>query len=169
MKAELNDLEKEMGEMIAKRRYNLNRKNNVKDLAVLGKAFSNGIHADIEGLWAELAFCKVAKVYPDEVFRLGYTSKRKGGDVGDAIVNNMHIDVKSTKTETGRLITMQKNALVDSYVLLIGKEGKYRIAGAMKSSELCVPERFGHHKLFKVPCFMATQDELIPWEKYSNA
>ena len=169
MKAELNELEKEMGEMIAKRRYNLNRKNNVKDLAVLGKAFSNGIHADIEGLWAELAFCKVAKVYPDEVFRLGYTSKRKGGDVGDAIVNNMHIDVKSTKTETGRLITMQKNALVDSYVLLIGKEGKYRIAGAMKSSELCVPERFGHHKLFKVPCFMATQDELIPWEKYSNA
>ena len=112
MKAELNELEKEMGEMIAKRRYNLNRKNNVKDLAVLGKAFSNGIHADIEGLWAELAFCKVAKVYPDEVFRLGYTSKRKGGDVGDAIVNNMHIDVKSTKTETGRLITMQKNALV---------------------------------------------------------
>tara|TARA_R100000008_G_C3502309_1_gene124368 strand:- start:53 stop:562 length:510 start_codon:yes stop_codon:yes gene_type:complete len=169
MKAELNELEKEMGEMIAKRRYNLNRKNNVKDLAVLGKAFSNGIHADIEGLWAELAFCKVAKVYPDEVFRLGYTSKRKGGDVGDAIVNNMHIDVKSTKTETGRLITMQKNALVDSYVLLIGKEGKYRIAGAMKSSELCVPERFGHHKLFKVPCFMATQDELTPWEKYSNA
>ena len=169
MKAELNELEKEMGEMIAKRRYNLNRKNNVKDLAVLGKAFSNGIHADIEGLWAELAFCKVAKVYPDEVFRLGYTSKRKGGDVGDAIVNNMHIDVKSTKTETGRLITMQKNALVDSYVLFIGKEGKYRIAGAMKSSELCVPERFGHHKLFKVPCFMATQDELIPWEKYSNA
>ena len=169
MKAELNELEKEMGEMIAKRRYNLNRKNNVKDLAVLGKAFSNGIHADIEGLWAELAFCKVAKVYPDEVFRLGYTSKRKGGDVGDAIVNNRHIEVKSTKTETGRLITMQKNALVDSYVLLIGKEGKYRIAGAMKSSELCVPERFGHHKLFKVPCFMATQDELIPWEKYSNA
>ena len=36
MKAELNELEKEMGEMIAKRRYNLNRKNNVKDLAVLG-------------------------------------------------------------------------------------------------------------------------------------
>ena len=169
MKVELNEVEKEMGEIIAKKRYNLNRKNNVKDLAVLGKAFSNGIHADIEGLWAELAFCKVAKVYPDEVFRLGYTSKRKGGDVGDAIVNNMHIDVKSTKTETGRLITMQKNALVDSYVLLIGKEGKYRIAGAMKSSELCVPERFGHHKLFKVPCFMATQDELIPWEKYSNA
>ena len=169
MEVELNEVEKEMGEIIAKKRYNLNRKNNVKDLAVLGKAFSNGIHADIEGLWAELAFCKVAKVYPDEVFRLGYTSKRKGGDVGDAIVNNMHIDVKSTKTETGRLITMQKNALVDSYVLLIGKEGKYRIAGAMKSSELCVPERFGHHKLFKVPCFMATQDELIPWEKYSNA
>ena len=169
MKVELNEVEKEMGEIIAKKRYNLNRKNNVKDLAVLGKAFSNGIHADIEGLWAELAFCKVAKVYPDEVFRLGYTSKRKGGDVGDAIVNNMHIDVKSTKTETGRLITMQKNALVDSYLLLIGKEGKYRIAGAMKSSELCVPERFGHHKLFKVPCFMATQDELIPWEKYSNA
>ena len=169
MRAELNDLEKEMGEMIARKRYDLNRKNNTKDLAVLGKAFNNSIDADIEGLWAELAFCKVAKIYPDEVFRLGYTSKRKGGDVGDAIVNNMHIDVKSTKTETGRLITMQKNALVDSYVLLIGKEGKYRIAGAMKSSELCVPERFGHHKLFKVPCFMATQDELIPWEKYSNA
>ena len=169
MKVELNEVEKEMGEIIAKKRYNLNRKNNVKDLAVLGKAFSNGIHADIEGLWAELAFCKVAKVYPDEVFRLGYTSKRKGGDVGDAIVNNMHIDVKSTKTETGRLITMQKNALVDSYVLLIGKEGKYRIAGAMKSSELCVPERFGLHKLCKVPCFMAPQEELIPWEKYSNA
>ena len=169
MRAELNDLEKEMGEMIARKRYDLNRKNNTKDLAVLGKAFNNSIDADIEGLWAELAFCKVAKIYPDEVFRLGYTSKRKGGDVGDAIINGMHIDVKSTKTETGRLITMQKNALVDSYVLLIGKEGKYRIAGAMESSKLCVPERYGHHKLFRVPCFMATQDELTPWEEYANA
>ena len=169
MRAELNDLEKEMGEMIARKRYDLNRKNNTKDLAVLGKAFNNSIDADIEGLWAELAFCKVAKIYPDEVFRLGYTSKRKGGDVGDAVINGMHNDVKSTKTETGRLITMQKTALVDSYVLLIGKEGKYRIAGAMESSKLCVPERYGHHKLFRVPCFMATQDELTPWEEYANA
>ena len=100
---------------------------------------------------------------------MGYTSKRKGGDVGDAVINGMHIDVKSTTTETGRLITMQKNALVDSYVLLIGKEGKYRVAGAMESSKLCVPERYGHHKLFRVPCFMATQDELTPWEEYANA
>ena len=41
MRAELNDLEKEMGEMIARKRYDLNRKNNTKDLAVLGKAFNN--------------------------------------------------------------------------------------------------------------------------------
>ena len=61
MRAELNDLEKEMGEMIARKRYDLNRKNNTKDLAVLGKAFNNSIDADIEGLWAELAFCKVEK------------------------------------------------------------------------------------------------------------
>ena len=55
------------------------------------------------------------------------------------------------------------------YVLLIGEEGRYRIAGAMESAKLCVPERYGHHKIFKVPCFMATQDELTPWEEYVNA
>tara|TARA_B100000073_G_scaffold336699_1_gene331810 strand:+ start:1761 stop:2282 length:522 start_codon:yes stop_codon:yes gene_type:complete len=160
---QLNDCEIEIGTSVAKQRYYTNRKNNTKYLSINQKTEADRISTDVEGVLSELAFCKIAQIYPDEVFRLGYTSKKNGGDVGDAFYKDKAIDVKSTKTEKGRLLSMFDNVKIDYYVLMIGEKGKYRLAGLMDRETLCNEKRWGHHGVFKRPCYKAEQDELISW------
>ena len=159
---QLNNLEIEIGSIIAKKRNSNNKKNNVKSNLVI----SDEEKADREGLLSELAFCRIAKVYPHEVFRIGYTSKKFGGDKGDAFVGNLSIDVKSTTYLSGRLISMSDNKLIDYFALMIGENGAYTLKGLMPRSELCVEKRFGHHQIFRRPCYMAEQDELLTWTQF---
>lgn len=165
MNIELNELEIQIGTSIAKKRYASNRKGKVKN-TLLVKTKKEKIALDIEGVLSELAFCKIAQVYPSEVFDIGLRSKKNGKDLGDAFLGGVAVDVKSTKTQTGRLISMFNNKNVDFYALMIGEEGSYRLAGLMESDVLCVDSRWGHHGVFKKPCFKAEQDELIPWDKF---
>lgn len=159
---QLNDLEIEVAVDIAKKRQSLNRKNKVKSVLVK----NNPDEADREGVLSELAFCRIAKVYPHEVFRLGYTSKRFGGDKGDVFLGDLSIDVKSTTHPTGRLITMFDNKLIDYYALMVGKDGAYTLAGLKPRTELCTEDRFGHHQIFRKACYMAKQEELLSWTEF---
>lgn len=165
MNVELNELEIEIGKSIAKKRYAENRKKNTKN-TLLVKTKKEKIALDTEGVLSELAFCKIAQIYPGEVFDIGVRSKKNGKDLGDAFVGNISVDVKSTKTESGRLISMFNNKNVDYYALMIGEIGNYRLAGLMQSNELCDKNRWGHHGVFRMPCFKAEQNELISWDKF---
>ena len=160
---ELTEMEQEICVFVGKSRYFNNRKNNIKINIIEGNDFS--YKTDIEGVMAELAFCKHHKIYPDEVFRIGVTSKRSGGDIGDAIIGNKCIDVKSTKSENGMLFSMVKNPNVDVYALMVGSGGIYRYAGCMSNDELCVDDRWGYHKVFRRPCSAAKQHELNRYEE----
>ncbi len=159
---QLNDLEIEVGTLTAKKRSSNNKKMGVKPNLVM----SNEEKADREGLLSELAFCRIAKVYPHEVFRIGYTSKKFGGDRGDAFIGDISIDVKSTTYPTGKLISMVDNKLIDYFALMVGENGAYTLKGLMPRSELCVDKRFGHHQIFRRPCYMAKQDELLTWTQF---
>ena len=159
---QLNDLEIEIGTLIAKKRSSNNKKLGVKPNLVT----SNEEKADLEGLLSELAFCRIAKQYPHEVFRIGYTSKKFGGDRGDAFIGDISIDVKSTTYPTGKLISMVDNKLIDYFALMVGENGAYTLKGLMPRSELCVDKRFGHHQIFRRPCYMARQDELLTWTQF---
>ena len=159
---QLNDLESELGSIIAKKRNSNNKKLGVKPNLVI----SDEEKADREGLLSELAFCRIAKVYPHEVFRIGYTSKKFGGDKGDAFIGNLSIDVKSTTHFTGKLISMTDNKLIDYFALMVGENGAYTLKGLMPRSELCVEKRFGHHQIFRRPCYMARQRDLLSWTQF---
>ncbi len=165
MNIKLNSIEIEIGKSIANKRYAQNRAKNVKN-TLLVKTKKEKIALDIEGVLSEMAFCKIAQIYPSEVFDVGVRSKKNGKDAGDAFYEGIAIDVKSTKTQTGRLISMFDNKDVDYYALMIGEEGKYNLVGLMKSKDLCVKERWGHHGVFKKPCFKAEQNELLSWDKF---
>ena len=159
---QLNNLEIEIGSIIAKKRNSNNKNLGVKPNLVI----SDEEKADREGLLSELAFCRIARVYPHEVFRLGYTSKKFGGDKGDAFIGDVSIDVKSTTYLNGKLIAMVDNELIDYFALMVGENGAYTLKGLMPRSELCVEKRFGHHQIFRRPCFMARQDELLSWTQF---
>ncbi len=158
----LDESEKRIAMALARARYANSRKNKLKKTD-LPKA--SVLDPDIEGVMSELALCKYFGVYPELVFEIGVRSVNNGTDRGDIIFDNLCIDVKSTKHNNGRLFSMKEHEAVDLYVLLIGKRGDYRVAGCMYASELYKKERWGHHGVFKKPCYAAEQHELIPFEK----
>ena len=63
----------------------------------------------------------------------------------------------------GKLIAMY-NELIDYFALMVVE--LQHIKGLMPRSELCVEKRFGHHQIFRRPCFMARQDELLSWTQF---
>lgn len=156
-KVTLTDAEKNVGLMIAEARYSSNRKANTKR-ANLPR--DTELDPDIEGAMSELALCKYLGVYPEGVMEVGTRSVSKGTDDGDLVFQGVSIDAKSTQHKTGRLICMKKNEAVDLYVLLVGRRGEYDIKGCMYAKDLCVEERFGHHGVFRKPCYKAEQNEL---------
>ena len=73
----------------------------------------NGMQSDIDGVLAELAFCKYFNVWPDLTI---------GGRRGsfDCMVDGKRVDVKSTRVASGRLLaTMKQTDDIDYYVLAI--------------------------------------------------
>ena len=74
MKVELNDFEKEVGMLVAKKRHYMNRDNGVFDDRQTDKMTE--LEPDIEGAMSELAFCKITGVYATNVFTFGISSKR---------------------------------------------------------------------------------------------
>ena len=158
----LDESEKKIAMALARARYANSRKNKLKKTD-LPKA--SVLDPDIEGVMSELALCKYFGVYPDQVFEIGIRSVNNGTDKGDVVYGDLCIDVKCTKHANGRLFSMKENQAVDLFVLLIGRRGKYRVAGCMYASDLYKDARWGHHGVFKKPCYAAEHHELIPFNK----
>lgn len=158
----LDDSEKKIAMALARARYANSRKNKLKKTE-LPKA--SVLDPDIEGVMSELALCKYLGVYPDQVFEIGIRSVASGTDRGDIIFDGVCIDVKSTKHANGRLFSMKENEAVDVFVLLTGKRGEYTVAGCMSAHDLYRKERWGHHGVFKKPCYAAEQHELFSFEE----
>jgi len=159
----LNKAEKEICEILAKKRYDQARGNKTPNTLV--KYSSDFLEADREGVYSEMAFCKMVGVYPEFVLTIAVMSVKNGKDFGDVLYKNKNIDVKSTTHEGGKLIAHSVNPNIDYYALMVGRSGDYRLAGLMKSDILCTEERYGHHKVFRKKCFKADQEELVSLEE----
>ena len=161
---ELNEIEIRIGGFVAKERYRMARKNNVHNGQV--SETMGELEPDIEGVLAELSFCKIANVYPQKVFEVFVRSKKQREDFGDVEIHSKVVDVKTTCYKGGKLICSVVNPHVDYYALMVGGRGSYRLAGLMGSDELCREERFGRHGLFQKPCYKADQHELMNWKDF---
>tara|TARA_B100000579_G_scaffold438017_1_gene470929 strand:- start:13442 stop:13960 length:519 start_codon:yes stop_codon:yes gene_type:complete len=170
-KIQLNELEIKISHLIAVKRYEMARGSNVPNGQVSDSM--GALEPDIEGVLAEMAFCKAHGIYPRQVLDIFVRSKKNGMDYGDATVKFMGetrvVDVKTTCYKNGRLICSVVNPNVDYYALMVGQKGEYRMAGLMEAHELCRESRYGDHGLFKKPCYMAEQHELKSWKDLRNA
>mgnify|MGYP003636256202 FL=1 len=158
----LEEPEKRIGMLLAKARYANSRKNKLQKTKLPSISV---LEPDIEGAMSELALCKLLGVYPQTVFEIGIRSAAKGTDTGDVVFGGLTLDAKSTKHKNGKLFCMKENKAVDVYVLMIGHRGEYDIAGCMYAKDLVTPDRWGHHKVFKIPCYAAEQKELLSLEE----
>ena len=159
----LNDAEIQFAHLIADNRYASNRKAGVFDNKEDKKRTS--IEIDRDGVESELAFFKLIGKYPEPIFDISIKSKEKGTDDGDAFIDNMAIDIKSTRYKTGRLIQAgsQTKPSVDLYCLMI-KEGEnsYKLKGFYPAKMLLRDENYGKHFPGR-PCFMVEQSDLMEY------
>jgi len=124
----LTDWEFRICEMLAAERYRSARQGGVTDAQV---GPQDSTMTDLVGICGEFAFCKALNVYPD------LTISPRSGSV-DARIGGMTIDVKTTVRESGRLLATLKKAshTCDVYVLAVGQDLNYRLAGWAFSDEL---------------------------------
>ena len=149
----LNETEQKLCKDIASNRYSNNRANSVSNKKI-GKQTNE--ETDLEGIAAELAFCKLFNVYPD----LTIYSRSSSQDKGDVLLpNGKTVDIKTTKYKTGKLLAVTwKSNKVDYYALMVGEFPNYTFKGFMESSELLKPSRLG--SLGYGETYIAKQEEL---------
>ena len=155
MDIELNRCEQKIAIFLAKARYSNARSKGVADGKMGGQ--SNEM-TDLEGIAAEIAYCKAMNVYPDTEVDLDTANLPPY----DAVTRHgVTIDVKATKYRNGHLLAVlgKKNKKQpDGYFLMIGEFPKYTLAGYMSADELLQESRIGN--LGHGNGYMATQEEL---------
>lgn len=145
MTVTLNQIEQRLAKALARERYLHNRKTNTTNQRI-GPQSNEA--TDLEGIAAEIAFCKLFNVFPD----LG-TDQRP---VEDAFIKTgQSVDIKATKYKSGRLaIVPWKPASVDLFALMVGEFPTYKFIGAIKSDEALSGQYLtdlGHGKTHAVP------------------
>jgi hypothetical protein len=151
MNIKLNEAEQKLAIYLAKSRYKNARGKNISNQKIGPQ--SNEM-TDLNGIGAEIAFCKINNCYPD-------TSITEKLPFADALTGNGYfVDVKTTTYQSGHLVAAKwkTGEGVDYYCLVIGNFPEYRIAGYMKKDELLQDSRLkdlGHGK-----GFAAEQNEL---------
>jgi hypothetical protein len=154
MQIALNEAEQRLAKFLARSRYEAARKRGIAN-AKIGPQSNE--QTDLEGIGAEIAFCKMFNVYPD--LEVGHTPAE------DAVLpSGVAVDIKSTKHPRGHLLAAKwKKPNVSAYVLLIGEFPRYRFAGMMPCEELLRTERlknFGHGE-----GYAAKQEELLSMDE----
>ena len=107
---------------------------------------------ELEGVGAELAFCKLMNVYPDT----GNGPRPEDCHLPDG----RRVDVKATQHENGHLLAVRwkKPGAVHVYVLMIGEFPRYRCVGFLPSDDLLREERL--REMGGGLVYAASQDEL---------
>lgn len=153
-KTTLNEAEQRLAKFLAKSRYMQNRKSNTKD----GKVGPQDCETtDLEGIAAEIAFCKMTNVYPD-------LQLDERPDFDATLPCGTTVDVKTTRYRSGRLLAVpgkaNKSDDLDAYSLIVGEfPGPYEFRGFMRSDDLLRQERLTN--LGHGPTYAADQKELV--------
>ena len=151
----LLDSEQRIAHFLAREREANARKDDVTDRKV---GPQDKRTTDLDGIGAELAFCKLHNIYPD----LGTSTY---GDYDAVLHTGERVDVKATRYPYGHLITIYTKAhkpkehRPELYALMVGEFPTWRYAGLMTESEFLRLKRlkdFGYG-----PTYAAKQQELV--------
>jgi hypothetical protein len=146
----LNEAECRLAEYLAKKRQKDCEDLKVKNLKV---GPQSDLQSHLEGIGAELAFCKLMNVYPDTV-----TDRWPDSDAVTKYGES--VDVKTTRYRNGRLVMPlhKANKQSDMYALMVGTFPEYRLVGMLSAEEVFKPENV--HDLGHGPCYVIEQEKL---------
>ena len=133
--------EQKICEYIAKKRYEINRQNNVENKKI---GDQDDDFTDTNGFGGEFAFCKLFNVMPDFIVKVTQSNKN---DYDAIIYNSIKVDVKTTKYYSGKLLVAKwKVDEVDVYALMVGEMPKYIFKGFILREELIKDTRLEQMK-----------------------
>lgn len=129
----LNLAESKLAEYVAKERFKKNREKGNINKKVGAQSCKV---TEIEGLAAEIAFCKLFNVYPDLETDLGTP------DFDCILPTGEKIDVKGTTHPNGRLIceVSKISHPADLYALIVGTLPNYEFFGFATAEQLLNPD-----------------------------
>jgi hypothetical protein len=132
----LNPAEERLARYLAEARTQANRRRSAVD-PIRGPQSAS--ESELEGVAAELAFCRLFNVYPD----LTVGDPDKGFD---CILSGKTVDVKATKYSNGMLICVEwKTKVPDYFALMTGTIPTYEFRGFMAGAELIHECRLKNH------------------------
>jgi hypothetical protein len=144
MIVKLNEVEQKLAIFLAKKRHQANRSSNTTNRKIGGQSDEQ---TDLEGVGAEIAYCKIMNVYPDMDL-----DHRPPDDA--TLSDGRTVDVKATRYKSGRLVVVPwKKAGVDLFALMVGEFPEYRLAGTKPADEVIREDRLGdlgHGKTYMV-------------------
>lgn len=158
---ELGPFEQDTARRLAAGRYGANRRGGTADRKIGPQSAEQ---TDLEGVGAEMAFCKWAGLWPD--LEVGHRPdhdcvvRLTPPEVPGRVVR---VDVKATRREAGRLLAARwkRGKPPDAYVLMVGTFPRYRVAGFAPAPELLRDENLtdlGHGPTYALP-----QARLLSW------
>lgn len=155
MFVELNETEQKLSIFLAKKRYASNRNSNVTDKKIGPQSVED---TDLEGVAAEVAFCKAMNIYPD-------TEINHHPDY-DALFKGKKIDIKTTKHRNGLLLATLNKVYkdIDIYVLVVGNFPKYNLVGFLETKEFLLDRNkvnLGYGTCYGVPQDMLKNINLL--------
>jgi hypothetical protein len=146
----LNEIEQRLARHVAAKRQKDCEDKGAKNLRM---GPQSDLQSHLDGIGAELAFCKLMNVYPDMV-----TDRWPDSDAitryGDSV------DVKTTRYPNGRLVMPlhKVNKQSDLYALMVGTFPEYQMVGVLSAEQVFRPENvrdLGHG-----PCYVIEQEKL---------
>lgn len=165
---EFNDTEVYLCEDIAKKRYDNNRANSIKQTSYKA-GLGDPYRWDIMGCYGELAFLKAVNQYPYDFFSIKPRSVAKGTDNGDLELDGLIIDVKTTTYTTGRLVckTIKAGDVVDLFCLaVIEDKNRVSLRGFCPAKLLLKDENYNTaNGKFPRVCYNMEQKNLMSYDE----
>ena len=148
MKIGLNVLEQQLARKVAELRQYVNQSNGVKDQQQCQQS-----DICLQGVGAELAFCKLFNLYPDLETKL-----RKYPD-HDCVFKGLKVDIKSSRKPNLNVKLTKQHAEVDAFALMVGEFPCYTFVGHALKATVCQPENI--YDTGNGPYYTLRQEQLI--------
>lgn len=154
----LSDFEILVCTVLAKKRREINRANNVTEHNYGPQSRSSEqilYQSELDGVGAEFAVAKLLNLYPD------FSTNPRSGSAELVTHKNKRIDVKQTVYAHGHLIANNQKKIgeADLYILVIGTIPTFEIVGWCYENELITPGNLTT-KLGHAPTYTLSRDKL---------
>ena len=157
MEYTLTESEQIIAKFVAEQRTSNNRNANTTNMR---QSERSDFEIDLQGFAGELAFCRIANVFPD--LTVHNRSASKGEDNGDCVVLGHRIDVKTSfRPDSALWVQKHKIGTADAYALMVGTFPTFQLVGMADVETVIKSKAY-------FDAYVVTREKLVTLEDWQN-